>query len=557
MRRILFVSLFSLLCITSYARDVMEITESKVFQASYATGIGNADAPVLYIMLNVDGTGKALTLHGIRLNLNGTSALSDITRLKVFSSSTPVNLHHQKANPKELASCRVSGKYSLNQDFDLKFSKPALLHRGPNYLWLAADVSRKATEGHDLDARITGYFVAEESGADPILKPEPNGNPLHATKIFLSESHLAYSWTDDSHFWRIPAITTGKKGRLIAVMDKRWDSNYDLPNKIDVVSCYSDDRGRTWSPRQTIAGTPSLGGDYGHGDPGIVYNRRNGDILVIVVSRKGFFDSAPDDNARIKLIVSHDNGQTWDAPRDITDQLYGAGCTDPVRSQWHGAFAASGAMMQTRSGRLMTVLCVCETEKNYITNYVIYSDDDGLSWQVCPDVVARGGDESKVVELSDGRIMVSVRHRGARIFNIGTPDAEGNLHFGEQRQWEELLEPACNGDFIRYSLQSEGAVHDRLLHTICRDAANRRNVSCFLSYDEGASWTSAVKTLCPGGSAYSALTVLNDGTIGCFLEEEPERDYGYDGYSLQFIRFSLPWLTDSKDREKKSLFKRR
>lgn len=557
MYRTLLASFLSLACSVLNASD-MKISDTKVIQAANATGIGKADAPLLYVVLNVDGDGDTLCLDGIRLSLNGTSASADIDCLKLYSANSSMDFSLESSDVCKLASYDVSRKLSLNEEFEIRLSDtPFRLNKGLNRFWLVADVSKKAREGHTIEAEITGYYVHTVGGNTSNFIPEKAGRPRYGTQIFLTESCLSVPWTDDSHYWRIPAIASAAKGRLVAVMDKRWDSNYDLPNKIDVVTCYSDDKGRTWSPRQTIAGTTELGGEYGHGDPGILYNRQNGDLVVIVVAKRGFFDSAPDDNARIKLIISHDNGETWETPRDITDQLYGSGCSDPVRSKWHGAFAASGAMMQTSNGRLMTVLCVCETEKNYITNYVAYSDDNGENWIVCPDVVAVGGDESKVVELADGRIMVSVRHRGGRFFNIATVDAAGNLHFGKQELCTQLLEPACNGDFIRYSLQKDGARRNRLLHTICHDAKERRNVSVFLSYDEGMTWTQAFKPLCPRGSAYSALTVLDDGTIGCFYEEETERENGYDGYTLRFIRFSLPWLTDNNDSEKKSLFRKR
>ena len=557
MRRTFLLFFLFLACTIMHAGD-MKISETQVLQAANATGVGNADAPILYFVLNVEGDGGDLFLEGVRLNLNGTTAAANIDCLKVYAANEAKDISSGLSDAMKLGSYSISRKFPLDEDFDMKFpSSPFRLHPGVNRFFLVADVSGKAKEGHLIDAAVVGYHVRDEADNAAWMLPEKSGRPQYGTRIFLTESTPAVPWTDGSHYWRIPAIASAKKGRLVAVMDKRWDSNYDLPNNIDIVACYSDDHGRTWSRRQTIAGTPALGGDYGHGDPGIVYNHRNGDVLVIAVSRKGFFDSSPDDNARIKLIVSHDNGETWEPPRDITDQLYGSGCSDPVRSKWHGVFAASGAMMQTRTGRLMTVLCVCETEKNYITNYVAYSDDDGDSWKVCPDIVATGGDESKVVELADGRIMVSVRHRGGRFFNIATVDEAGELHFGKQELCTELLEPACNGDFIRYSMQQDGARHNRLLHTICHDASQRQNVSVFLSYDEGASWTQAFKTLCPGGSAYSALTVLDDGTIGCFYEEDTERENGYEGFTLRFIRFSLSWLTDGKDREKKSLFRKR
>ena len=42
---------------------------------------------------------------------------------------------------------------------------------------------------------------------------------------------------------------------------------------------------------------------------------------------------------------------------------------------------------------------------------------------------------------------------------------------------------------------------------------------------------------------HPSLTVLPDGTIGCYYEE----DGLVDGYEMRFVRFSLKWLTDGAD----------
>ena len=79
--------------------------------------------------------------------------------------------------------------------------------------------------------------------------------------------------------------------------------------------------------------------------------------------------------------------------------------------------------------------------------------------------------------------------------------------------WSDLPDPACNGDLLRYSLRSEGASRDRLLHSIPADTAERRNVSVALSYDEGRTWP-VRKTVWEGPAGYSSLTRLADGGIG-------------------------------------------
>nr|HMQ42915.1 sialidase family protein [Mariniflexile sp.] len=64
-----------------------------------------------------------------------------------------------------------------------------------------------------------------------------------------------------------------------------------------------------------------------------------------------------------------------------------------------------------------------------------------------------------------------------------------------------------------------------------------------ISYDEGKTWSEG-KTIYEGPSAYSDLTVLENGDIGLFFEQ--------DEYTKNpFVSFSLKWLTDGKDEYKK------
>jgi sialidase-1 len=60
-----------------------------------------------------------------------------------------------------------------------------------------------------------------------------------------------------------------------------------------------------------------------------------------------------------------------------------------------------------------------------------------------------------------------------------------------------------------------------------------------VSYDEGKTWTKG-KTIYQGSSAYSDLTILENGDIGLFFEQ--------DSYIKNpFVSFSLEWLTDGED----------
>ncbi|MBP8066522.1 MAG: exo-alpha-sialidase, partial [Flavobacterium sp.] len=65
-----------------------------------------------------------------------------------------------------------------------------------------------------------------------------------------------------------------------------------------------------------------------------------------------------------------------------------------------------------------------------------------------------------------------------------------------------------------------------------------------ISYDEGKTWSSG-KTIYSGSAAYPAITILKNGDIALLFEK--------DNYTQNaFTKFSLKWLTDGKDRYKKS-----
>jgi len=66
-----------------------------------------------------------------------------------------------------------------------------------------------------------------------------------------------------------------------------------------------------------------------------------------------------------------------------------------------------------------------------------------------------------------------------------------------------------------------------------------------LSEDEGRTWA-ASRVLFAGPSAYSSLTVLPDGTVGCLFEGGPH----HCREKIIFARFSLDWLRGGTERPK-------
>jgi len=333
----------------------------------------------------------------------------------------------------------------------------------------------------------------------------------------MSSQSLFVSGTQNTHTFRIPAIATATNGHLIAACDARRTGSGDLiPQRtIDIVFRRSTDNGKTWTPMQVL----DQSDDGGCSDPSLLVDEITGDVFC-------FYNFMVNDKSskefRFYVQKSSDHGKTWGAPKDFTSQVAGPELKDAFK------FITSGRGIQTRDGTL-------------IHNYVrvgkgitlFASDDHGETWRTISDVTP--GDESKVVQLSDGDLMVNSRISPGKRFVHRSVD--------KGKSWESaadfgLPDPRCNASIIQYTAERDGYSKNRLL--FCNAASNqgRRNLAVRISYDDGATW-SAGKVIDKGPAAYSEITVLQDGSFGVLYES---------GYSeVRFVRFTLDSLTDGTD----------
>ena len=337
--------------------------------------------------------------------------------------------------------------------------------------------------------------------------------------------------------YRIPAVITARDGSIVAVTDRRKNNEGDLPEDIDIICNRSTDGGHTWGETVTIA--QGTGYNHGFGDCALVWSNDENGLIAVFVGGPGLWNSTPSNPIRSYMTKSYDNGQTWGAPTDITAYIFGSNCVVPAHRTWRASFFGSGNGLRTSTGRIIFVAAIREGSAQSLNNYAVYSDDNGATWNVSGRASV-GGDEAKVTELADGRILMSIRHAGHRWYNISSDG--GETWQPSTSTWNDLLAPACNGDIIRYTSVNQGYEQNRLLHSLPY-GNNRENVTVYVSYDEGETWPVS-KCIVPYASAYSSLCVLPDGTIGMYVEEKQD---GASGYSTVFYNFSLEWLTDGED----------
>lgn len=372
--------------------------------------------------------------------------------------------------------------------------------------------------------------------------PEPD--PVETPKDYAigEVARLASPGVAGFKCHRIPALTTAANGWIIAAWDGRPETCQDAPQANSIVYRISKDGGKSWTPIQTaLAGTPGAN-KVGFSDPSFVVDRTTGTIFLFSVKSfdAGLFQSqlGTDPNARnilhAHVVESHDNGQTWVNPRTITDQV-----TQGHDDQWFTRFASSGEGIQLRygahAGRLIQQYAVANAGSTSLMAVSVYSDDHGATWK--PGAPSEGSaDENKVVELSDGRLLLNSRTQGTAGQRLEAISYDGGQTWGPFRHNWDLTDPRNNASIIRaYPNAPQGSARARVLLFSNADSSTARaNGTIRVSYDDGFTWNEG-KVFESGDMAYSTLHALNDGTWGLLYETG-----GYK--NIDFMRVDAAYL---------------
>lgn len=502
-----------------------EIVNVTLTQDTRLTGCGNPNEVLLKAIVSFGGQNTTVALKNITLNLDGSSNIIDIEEVKVYSTGNVNNFDSRTLQGATLLGSVVptSGDFICNLD--------GTLVSGTNYIWVVARVSDDAIEGNAIDASLIKIVTEEQEYT--VTNPSPAGS----REIILARTLLYQPGDYNSTNYRIPAVITAQDGSIVAMTDKRKYNEGDLPQDIDIICNRSTDGGRTWSEPYTVA--QGTGYNHGFGDCALAWSNDENGLIAGFVGGVGLWNSTPSNPQRSYISRSYDNGQTWTEPEDITNFIFGSNCIVPEHRSWRASFFGSGNGLRTSTGRIIFVAAIRETTAQSLNNYAVYSDDNGQTWHVSGRASV-AGDEAKVTELADGRILMSIRHNGNRWYNIS--EDGGETWQPSTSTWYDITAPACNGDLIRYTSINQGQDKNRLLHSVPY-GSERTDVSVYVSYDEGTTWP-VRKCIVPYSSAYSSLCILPDGTIGLYVEESYA---GASGYSTVFYNFSLEWLTDGND----------
>lgn len=329
--------------------------------------------------------------------------------------------------------------------------------------------------------------------------------------------------------YRIPAIVRSESGTLLAFAEARRDGCGDS-GVIDLVLRRSVDDGATWGPM--IVAAPSADGT--SGNPAPVVDRTTGAIVM------PFTRNAADAHERdilrgeapartVWLTRSEDDGATWSAPREITDQA--------SRPGWRWYATGPCHAIQLANGELV-VPANHSTSPDYGDwhSHLLRSADGGETWAI--GYVQPGfTNESTVAELADGRLYHNMRSYHGRNRRSVAWSGDGGATWTEARDDGALIEPVCQGSVLALP-GGEGAPAPVLF--VNPASEKRERLTLRYSADGGETWTGA-HVITEGAAAYSDLVLLEASQVGCLYENGAASAYE----RISFIRVPLGAVTST------------
>jgi sialidase-1 len=138
--------------------------------------------------------------------------------------------------------------------------------------------------------------------------------------------------------------------------------------------------------------------------------------------------------------------------------------------------------------------------------------------------------EGQAVELLPNKNSIFINARSISTKRIGAYSNDGGLTFNKIQLLNTLVQPiyGCEGSTIYH--QNSG----QLFYTgLAETSIDRNNLSLYTSKDNGENWT-FIKTIVPGPSAYSSMTILNDQSIALLYESCSNDNFMFQYDSLTF-----------------------
>lgn len=343
--------------------------------------------------------------------------------------------------------------------------------------------------------------------------------------------------------YRIPGIVVSRKGTVLVYWECRREDNNRKGNNPDecLMDLYvrrSEDNGESFGEPIAIArGEEYFQNGYGEtvNNP-VMFAAKNGSLHLLFccdVGRGGVWHT-----------VSTDDGITWSKPRNIVNSL--------KRYPWELIGLGPGHGICLKNGRMIVSAWIFGKElPNNISNMfpsrvtTVYSDDNGETWRM-GELISNNSDETSIVELSDGSVMVNSRQyslpyceakperTAEEAYRTVSVSKNGTDGWTETAFDKTLIDPACEGNICSAELNGFPRV---ILFVNCASKTKRWDLTVRCSFDDAKTWSDKTLKL-DGVGWYSDIAVDARGCV--YVLHEDNSVPSADGrMCMELFRFSL------------------
>ena len=483
---------------------------------------------ILQIGLQVSSS-AALTIEKIKINLQGTTDLSDIESIKLsyIGNSLKSNVNRQ------------FGKVFSPAD-NIVFKDRLVIHDQTAYFCVLVHLKK----GIDLLHRINACCEYIDTDAGIVKSEEKTSERGLRVGVALRQHG-----DDQVDTYRIPGLTTTMNGTLLATYDVRRQKGGDLQGDIDIGLSRSTDGGTSWEPMRIGLDRGNWGGlpqKYnGISDACVLVNEKNNDIFIAGLWMHGILDkngkwveglnenstewehqwrgkgSQPgfDEKQTCQFLItkSTDDGRSWSEPVSLTRMCKKEEWWLLAPAPGHGITLSDGTLVFPTQGRGAT--------GGSFSN-ITWSKDGGKTWKTS-NAASTGTTENMVAQLQDGSIMSNMRD-GKNKTNTSDSNGRviavssdlGNTWTTHPTSRGGLIEPGCMASLHKHSYTEKGVKKSILLFSNPNSKSGRHHMTIKVSFDEGASWPEKNWILLDEGSSrgYSCLTSVDEQTIGILYE---------------------------------------
>ena len=472
------------------------------------------------------------TLDEVTVTFGKDVPLSQIKSVKLYYGGTDASQDRGKKRfaPVEYISSNTPGKtlaanpsYSVRKsevqpknDRTIVLKGEQKLFPGYNFFWVSLEMQPSAS----LQTKVTADITS--------VKADGKENPTKLVSDKNIERRMGigvrHAGDDGSAAFRIPGLVTTNKGTLLGVYDVRYNSSVDLQEHIDIGLSRSTDGGKTWEKMRL----PLAFGEYdglpaaqnGVGDPSILVDTKTNTVWIVAAwthgmgNQRAWWSSHPgmdlNHTAQLVMAKSTDDGKTWSAPINVTEQV--------KLPEWYFLLQGPGRGITTSDGTL--VFPIQFIDKTRIPNAgIMYSKDRGETWKI-HNYARTNTTEAQVAEVEPGVLMLNMRDNRGGSRAVYTTTDFGQTWKEHESSRTALIEPVCMASLISVKGKDNVLGKDLLIFSNPNSTSARKDMTIKISMDGGKTWSADHQLLLDEDYnwGYSCLTMIDKETIGILYE---------------------------------------